>query len=92
MGATLSLTENTIRGKGKRPKTYKRELAAAVLLLWGAVSLKLFWYTDPALVTAFNGPYSTLTMAMMGIVGFAVGAEWVALQSPWKPDKAIPNA
>lgn len=91
MGATLNSTENSTQSK-KRPRTYKRELAAGVVILWGVVSVRLFWYTAPDLVTSFNGPYSTLTMAMLAIVGFAVGAEWVTLQSPWKTDKVIPNA
>lgn len=90
MGATLNSIENSTTYK-RRYKTYKRELAAAVLVLWCVVSVRLFWYTAPDLVNAFNGPYSTLTMAMLAIVGFAIGAEWVTLQSPWKQNKAVPN-
>jgi hypothetical protein len=81
---TISNSTDTSTSK----KTLKRELALGVFGLWTIISVRLAWYTNPELVHSFDSFYSTLTMAMIALVGAAIGMDWVSLQSPWakKPD------
>lgn len=55
------------------PKTWKREIAIALIAFWAAISVKVFWYTGPDMVVALLGAYGTMTTATIGFAILALG-------------------
>lgn len=64
----------------KTRKTLKRELAALALLLWMAITVRLFWYLAPDAIRALDAAYATLTMTVWLYAAAAFGMDSFAKQ------------
>lgn len=60
----------------KNGKSGKREVAGALLILWGFVSGYVFFWIPTADVAAYREVYSTVTTAVMMFAGGAFGLDF----------------
>ena len=59
--------------KPKLKRTWKRQLAGLAFVFWVAVSVRVFFYTPIADLSAFVGIYSTMSLAVWGYIAAAFG-------------------
>lgn len=57
----------------KATRKYAYALWAAALIT--VVTIKMWWLTDPALVTALNGPYGALVTALSVLIAACIGIQ-----------------
>lgn len=65
-------------------KSWKREVAGASLVLWAAVTSRLFFMTsDPVLVEALGAHYGAFSLSVWTFAGTAfVGHAWLNRGAP----------
>lgn len=61
-------------------KTFKREVAIAVLLFWFIITVRVFWFTDHNAIRALDSAYGTVTTTIWMYVVAAFGMDWVSKQ------------
>lgn len=58
-------------GRGLRKHAY----ALAIGLLWGAVTVKFFWFTSEPFVEALGASYGMLTTVSLGFIAAVLGLQ-----------------
>lgn len=61
-------------------KTFKRELAMAVLIFWFVITVRVFWYLDKDTVRALDTAYGMLSTTIWLFVAAAFGMDWASKQ------------
>jgi hypothetical protein len=70
----------TRRWLSRSARQYAYALWMAVLIT--VISVKMWWLTDPALVTALNGPYGSLVAAGAFLIAACIGIQRFAQPEP----------
>jgi hypothetical protein len=78
----------------KSARQYAYALWAAGLIT--VITVKMWWMTDPSLVTALNGPYGALVTALSVLIAACIGIQRLAPQpDPYSAedngDHAVPR-
>lgn len=61
-------------------KTFKREVAIAVLFFWFIITVKVFWFTEVAAIRSLDSAYGTVTTTIWLYVVAAFGMDWMSKQ------------
>lgn len=61
-------------------KSYKREIACALLSFWGIASISMFWFMDAERAAALHDPYFAMTYSILGFAAAAFGMHSLATQ------------
>jgi len=57
-------------------RSFKRELAVIAFFFWMAISIKVFWMTEVALINALASAYGTASMSVWLYVAAAFGLDY----------------
>lgn len=59
-----------------KDKSWKREIAAAALLFWQMVTIKMFWFASVEQITALSVHYTSITSTVWLFAGAVFGLHY----------------